>query len=347
MATLEAIDDINLVKGTLNNLDPPGFQQVAQSQTDYEVFPLWFKKEKMMIGEGIGVQRNIMARLPDAARHVGWTDQDNPNVADLLENITVPWRQVTTNWSFKRQEVLMNRGKALITKIIEPKRAGAIIDMIEAIEVAGFSMPASASDKTLPYGLTYWIVKNATTGYTGASPFADGTIAGLTLADAPNFKNYSTTYVSVSQDDLLKKMRTAFRRVKFKSPVDINDYRKGRGMRYRIYMNEPTIANVEQVALAQNDNLGVKDVSQVDHVSLAFKGVPMRFAEYLDNDTANPVYLVDHSTFYPIVLDGDYMHEHPPIQSPTQHNWRTVYLDMSYNHICIDRRRNAVLYVAA
>lgn len=346
MPTTTALDDLDLVKGTLNNMDPPNFQQVAQNQTDYEVFPLWFKKDKMMIDDGIGIQRNIMARLPDVARHVGWTDQDNPNVASLLEQITVPWRQVTTNWSFKRQEVLMNRGKSLVTKVIEPKRAGAIIDMIEVIEAAGFSSPSSSSDKTLPYGLSYWIVKNATTGYNGGLPTGHTTVAGLDLADAPKFKNYTDTYTAVSQDNLLKKMRTAFRRTKFKSPVDVKDYRSGRGMRYRIYMNEATISGVEQVALAQNDNLGLKDVSQVDHVSLAFKGVPIRFAEYLDNDTSNPVYMVDHNTFYPVVLSGDYMYEHPPIQSPTQHNWRTVYIDMSYNHICLDRRRNAVLYVA-
>ena len=45
-----------------------------------------------------------------------------------------------------------------------------MIALAELVENAGWTKPASSSDETEPYGLTYWIVKNATTGFTGGLP---------------------------------------------------------------------------------------------------------------------------------------------------------------------------------
>lgn len=343
---VEALDYVDLVKGTLRELGRMKFQQIAQELTSYEIFSRWFQSDKVVFEEGIGIQRTLMLRMPDVARHVGWTDQDNPNVEDLMGQLQVPWRHATTNWSFKYQETLMNRGKALIFNLIQPKRAGAMLSLVEQFESAGWSSPSEETNKIDPFGVGYWVVKNPTQGFNGGLPSGHSTVAGIDLSDAPNFRNYTGTYSDYTKADLIKKMRTMKRLTDFQSPVDINDYRNGRGNRYRVYMNEETISAMEDIGEAQNENLG-RDIASIDGVSMAFRGHPMRYVPHLDSDTENPVYFIDHSTFYPYVLKGDYLRESDPIRSPTQHDWYTVYVDISYNYLCVDRRRNGVLHKAA
>jgi hypothetical protein len=76
-----------------------------------------------------------------------------------------------------------------------------------------------------------------------------------------------------------------------------------------------------------------------------FRNHPIIWVPKLDADTTNPVYGVDHSTFYPICLRGNYLRESKPMTDATQHNVYQVFVDLSYNYICLDRRRNWVFYV--
>jgi hypothetical protein len=228
--------DINdLVVGTLKDLGRPDFQQIAQSITDYEIFPVMFKRDRVTFDSGIGIQKTLMTRLPDVARHVGWTEADAPSISDLLTTLNIPWRHATTNWSYKRQEMLMNRGKSLITNVIQARRAGALIDMVETLEAAGWTAPTSSDDDTEPFGIPYFVVKNSSTGFNGGAPSGHTLVANVNLTTHPTYKNYTAQYVNVSKPDLIKKMRTMKRKTGFKSPVDVPDYFRGKGMRYRVY----------------------------------------------------------------------------------------------------------------
>jgi hypothetical protein len=66
----------------------------------------------------------------------------------------------------------------------------------------------------------------------------------------------------------------------------------------------------------------------------------------LDADTTNPIYFPDLATFYPVCLKGDYLRETGPIMSKDQHNAWKNFVDLTYNFICIDRRRNMRAYQA-
>lgn len=344
---VEALDDIDLVKGTLRHLGRMKVQQIAQNYTDYEVFPKWFKKDRVIIESGVGIQRSLMARLPGIARHVGWTDEDNYNIVDLVEQLQIPWRHANVSWMWKRQELLMNAGPEKIFDLVKERRRAAIIDSVEVFEAGGWNAPSASTNKTDPYGMMYWITQSATTGYAGGIPTGHTTIAGLTPdTDAPNFKNYTTTYSAFTQADFVAKLRTMKRKTGFKSPVPGNDYSNStRRDRYRVYLNEATISAMELQLLAQNDNLGTKDISNTDDGPV-FKGHPLVYVPYLDAQTNNPVYFVDHETFYPVVLKGDFLREDEPIRDPKRHDWRIVNVDTSYNFLCVDRRRNGVMYQA-
>lgn len=336
--------DINdLVIGTQKDLGRPNFQQIAQNLTDYELFPIWWKRDKVTYGDGIGIQKSLMNRLPDVARHVGWTEADTPSIQDLLTNLNIPWRHATTHWSYKRQEMLMNRGKSLIVNVVQARRAGALLDMVETVESAGWTAPASSDDDTEPYGIPYYVVKNSSVGFYGTVASGHTYCAGVNTTTTPGYKNYTGAYAAISKPDLIKKMRTMKRYTQFKSPVDTPDYLRGRGMRYRVYMNEATISGMEEIGESQNENLG-RDLATYDGVNMTFRGHPLRYVPQLNSDTTDPVYFLDHSTWQVCALAGDFLRESDPVRDPEKHDWWTVYQDVTYNYLCFDRRRNGVLH---
>jgi hypothetical protein len=222
-----------------------------------------------------------------------------------------------------------------------PRRAAAMIDLAKEIEDKAWSSPGG-SDTRLPYGLPYWIVKNSTTGFNGGAPSGHTTVGGVSLTDSPNFKNYTVTYTDVTKADLIKKLRTMARKINFKSPVDIPEYRGGKS-RQHLYVNEATITDIETLGEQQNENLG-RDIASMDG-KLVFHGNPIVYVPKLDSDTSNPVYMVDHQTFYPVCLKGDYLRETKNM-APNQHNITQYFVDLTYNFLCVDRRRNGVAYIA-
>lgn len=344
MATwLYGEDIVDITRSTLRDLGPPKFSQIAQSLTRYEIVTKWFKKDKMVIDSGYGIQRNLMVRTADSARHVALNDEDSTTIADLLEQIQVPWKYVTTSWGFHYNEFLDNRGKALILNVFEPRRCASMLDLIGEIEEKSWSAPASTTTKD-PYGIPYWIVKNSSTGFNGGYPTGHSALAGLDLTNAPNFKNYTAQYASANKTDLVKKMRTGKRKTNFISPVTVNDYRGSTGANYRYYTNETTLAAIEDIGEAQNENLG-RDIASMDG-QMVFHGNPLIYVPQLDSDTQNPVYQIDHTTFYPVVKKGNWMRESDVIRDPKKHDWFYIPTDCAYNFLCIDRRRNAVYATA-
>lgn len=342
MANLALSDIVDLVAGTLKELGPPKFSQIAQNLVGYEIFTKWFKRDKMVVGEGYAIQRNLMVRLSDAAAHVSLTTEDSTGIADVMEQITVPFKFARTQWGFNYVETLANRGKALVFNVFEPRRADALLSLVEELESKAWASPA-ATTSLEPYGIPYWIVRNATTGFNGGHPSGHSAIAGLDVANAPTFKNYTGQYVNVSKSDLVKMMRTAARKTNFRSPVTLPEYRGSTGSNYRYYMNEATISAFEDLGESQNENLG-RDVAPMDG-QITFHKNPLIYVAQLDSDTTNPVYQIDHTTFSVCAQKGNWMRETEVMRDPFKKDWYYVPIDLGYNYLCTDRRRNAIFYV--
>jgi hypothetical protein len=341
MAVLTAADMADLVATTQRDLGPPRFQQIAQNLVNYEVFPKWFKRDKVLFEGGTGIQRTLMTKLSGRARHVGLLDTDSVNITDVLTTMRVDWRHLQTDWSLIYQtDILMNSGRAVICNVIKPKRADALISLVEELEDKAWGTAPAVTDVLNPWGIQTWIVENATTGFNGGLPSGYSTLAGVNLTTHPNFKNYTATYTSVTKSDLLAKMRTAHMKIRFKSPVTLEQYRGEMGETYRIYVNESVMQSLCDIGEGQNENLG-RDLSSMDG-QIVFKKHPIVYVPQLDSRTDNPVYMIDHSTFFPVCLKGDYLRESEAQKAPNQHNVWQVFIDLTYNYMCLDRRRNAV-----
>ncbi len=242
----------------------------------------------------------------------------------------------------------MNRGKSLLYKIINPRRGAAMLDVAQGLEDDAWTLP-SPTDRKSPYGVPYWIVKSATAGFYGKNPSGYANVAGIdtSAADAAGYRNYTDVFSAWSRADFILKSRRVLRHINWKSPVNIEQARKV-GNKMTIYTSETGIENVEMLAEDRAENLQ-RDLYTMDG-AMTIKGHPYRYLPKLDADTDVPFYHVNHDSFYPVVLKGDWLREGKPKAmdgSPDgQHNTFVVWVDCSYNYLCIDRRSNAVIYKA-
>lgn len=328
-----------MMTATLDDYGPPRFVQVAQQLQDYEVMSKWLKKDKVIFDGGVGISRIVMDRTGGAARHLAIGDEDVVNIPELLREIRVDWVHASTNWGWNRIELLQNKGKAVRTKVIDPRRGAAMLDLVEELESKAWSCPA-ADDTENPKGVPYAIVKNATEGFNGGYPSGHTTMYGADLTTLRNFKNWTGTYTAFTRSDAIRAWRKAFQRTRWKSPIGGKAIRFNQKLRF--YVNQDTELDLGDIGTSQNENIG-PELAKFDGMML-FKGVPIIAIPQLDYDTQNPIYGINHDTFFPVVLKGNYLRESEPDKWPNHHNWYVVFIDLTYNYLCLDRRRNFVLY---
>ena len=227
MATIQPADIPDVVVTTRVSEGRLRFQQIAQNLPFYEIFSRWFKRDKVMFSSGYKIQRTLMNKLNRAAaKHVGFLQPDAVNIMDVLTTMSVEWVHAQTDWGIVYQtDVLMNSGKDLILNIIKPRRLASLLGLVEEIEELGFGTAPGEDDNVNPWALKYWNVWNATDGFTGGAPSGHTTKGGVNPSSVPHFKNYAITYAAVSDNDLVKKLRTMFRKCRFVSPISHPDYR--------------------------------------------------------------------------------------------------------------------------
>lgn len=347
---LEATDFADLVASTLKNLGPyDTVSNIAQDKQHYEVLSRWFQNYKDTLESGPSIQRNLLVGdgTDGAAEYNEVTAEDNVNLIDILKQITIPWRHAKTSWMVVRQHVLMNRKPSAIVNYIQKQRDYAMLCFHKVLERKAWGTAPTSSDVLSPWGVRYWVVQNASTGFYGGSPTGDDLIAGINLTLLPvtgQFNNYSGTYAAATPGDLLAKMNTMHRKCGFVSPVTMKEYSSGTGNMQRVYCNETSITGFEQMCMANGD-LSLTDISKVNGLQLSFRNHPIKWIPELDAETNNPVYMLDHSTFKPVVLEGDDMFETRNM-APRNHNIEQYFVDLSHNYECTNRRLNGVIYQA-
>jgi len=347
MPAVKDAEIADMLTTTLAKMGEGRFQQIAQELQEFEVMGNILTKRGgvKIIDSGLAIEETLMTAFGGRSRWVGLFTEDKYDFKNVLKKIRVEWTHLNDSMMFERRMTLENRGKARINNVILPQKAAMMLRLAHTLEDAFFDDYDEAASLKM-WGLKYWIVKNSSTGFNGGSPNADGLkIAGLTLSTAPTYQNYTFTYTAVTKADFVKKLRTAHRKIQWKSPINIAQFRGDFGEKRILYVNEPTISSIEDIGEAQNENLG-RDLAPYDG-TMTFRRHPIRWAVKLDDDTSNPVYMLDKSTIHPVVLKGDYMRQSDvyPLRGK-QHNVFVSDIDLSVNTMCLNRRANAVGYVA-
>jgi len=337
------IDDAVLL--TQNKLIKRGaFVDMQTDLTDHiAVREMWQNQQKQFAG-GKAWEFELQMDHNHSARTVGLYESDGSSITDTMQKGEVPVRHVNAHYIYDLREKAFQMGGTQIVDLVKTKYVGMQVSLFELLEEILWGKPTDSSDTKTPYGLTYWVTKSATEGFYGLDPsgFTDGR-AGISSTDYPRYANYTARYAAVTGEDLLRKMRRAHRKSRFRSPVSHAVPVVG-GMRNGIYTNDAVIGLLEEILEDQNMNLGNDLDSKGGRAQ--FKSTPITYAPKLDDDSTNPVYMLDWKWLVVGVLAGWANNLSAPYMVPGKHLVRRVDIDASLNMICTDPRRQTVISTA-
>jgi hypothetical protein len=302
---------------------------------------LWKRRQKVFAG---GDDWEFEAQMDHnhSARFVGLYETDGSALTDTMVRGRVQPRHVNAHYIYDQREKAFQRGGVEIVNLIQTRYVAMMVSLYEKMEEALWGKPTDSTDTVTPYGIEYWITKSTSEGFFGANPsgFTAGK-AGISQGTYARWANWTNDYDAVSKENLIRMMRRAHRNIRWRSPVSHSEPTlgpKGNG----IYTNDTVVGLMEEVCEQQNMNLGV-DLASKDGRTL-FKGTPITFAPYLDNDTEDPVYMLDWKWLSIGILAGWENQLSPPYMVPDKHLVRRVDLDCTMQMIATDLRRHAVFH---
>lgn len=302
------------------------------------------------------------------AKFIGAFENDTFNRVNVLAEGKVSPRFLTASYVYSKLEQVLNSGEASKGKLL------AIVEFVklqlELMYQGAFDLlentfagvgPATADDKKTPHGIAFYIQKQAMTGAThSAAANPDGGFDGLdpqlatsatvsTKVACPRcdissstyarWANWAARYSKIEKDDLVRKMRIASHKVNFKSPLSLTDPTLSTGR--DILTNLAVLQELETILESQNMNLG-NDIASKDGKTL-FKGTPIDYIPVLDDDTTNPVYMIDWKTLVFGTVDGWEKKVSAPKEDNNDHNLMKGFLDMSCEMVCTNLRNQAVI----
>jgi len=313
-------------------------------QTDLTRFvalrEIWTKKKKTFRG-GHPLRFDIQMDHNHSARAVGLFETDGGSINDTMVKGESPIRFVNAHYEYDQREPEFQAGAHAIVDLVKTRYSAMQMSFFKYLEEVFWSKPADSSDVKTPYGIPYYVVKNSTEGFHGGNPagFAAG-CAGINSTTYPRWNNYTGSYVAITTDDLVNKMKRASLSIDFQSPLSHKEPTLS-NMGNGIYVNMETIITLEKILAANNMSLG-NDLASKDGKTM-FKGTSITYVPQLNNDTTNPVYMLDWMWMYAVALAGWQNKLTKPYQVADKHTVRRVDRDVSLNMVCTDRRRQAVL----
>jgi hypothetical protein len=343
-------DLADLIATTLNDLPNLEFD-VQWDNQDYE-FCRIYQTERMEVDGGPNIQRNVMLDHSGNAKYRRLFDTDNPQVGTVQKQITVPWCQIGSDYSWDRVEILRNKGDEYgFVKLMTSRRVDGLWSLAELIEDRAWKTPESSTDDLNPYGVPYYLNRLntgvTTAGFSGQTiTYEDattGTIcAGIDAADEAKWRNYAAVYTTIDAD-FLKIARKAFLLSKFKAPLFVEDPSDKRGGQKRVYCGSDEAVALQDLGDARDDNHKPQELmggiyAEVN-ATVYLNRMPVVYIPQLDDASFGEVYFVDFSKFIPYVQSGYWLHEDDPMVDRGQHTTFTVFIDGAHNNLCLSRRK--------
>jgi len=299
----------------------------------------FIRKDRIIEQGGEQIQWQLQVANTGTAVDSGLYAEDVTAVDDVTIEAHVPWRKLTSSWSYDIDEPLFQSDKETIVDMLLMREHSAMNLEHEKNERDLWSAPASSTDKRV-MGIPFWIQKNTTTpggAFNGGNPSGfDAGCAGVSSTTYPNYRNWTFGWAAVTPDDLVKKVKKALHYTEFVAPDPHPELGFG-GVDFMIYtVYDEVVEPAERLAESRNDNLGADLAKYLNRVLIA--GVPMRAVPYLTaNDTSCPLYGINKRVFRPFVKRGA-DHRRTIKDAPKQHTVKNIFYDTWRNFMCIDRR---------
>lgn len=314
-------------------------------QTDLQdhvaVRELW-KRRRIQFAGGDPWEFECQIDHNHSARFVGLYETDGSALIDTMIKGEVNQRHGNAHYEYDLRERDFQRGGTKIVDLIKTRYVSMMVSFFELLEPTLWTNPSD--DNRTPFGVAHWVTRNATTGFNGGNPTGfSGGKAGISQSDQARWANWTARYVAVSKEDLIRKMREASMKTRFRSPVTHAQPTMG-GMANGVYTNYAVLGLMEEILEDQNMNLG-NDMASKDGRA-TFKSTPVTYVPYLDGDAQNPVYLLDWKWMAVGVMPGWENNLGKPYMVPNKHLVKRVDLDVSLNMVCTNLRRQSVISTA-
>jgi hypothetical protein len=209
--------------------------------------------------------------------------------------------------------------------------------------------PSSATDKTTPFTLPYYLrllnsagTINTTAGFNGTTvAYTGGTtgtiIAGIDAATEEKWRSYCAPYTAINNAFL-----TAYRRgcikTRFRVPIILDTpLMKERARKMMAVAGTDTVLEIMSLVDRKDDHHvstkkeALGGLLVVDGDLARINRVPIVPLDTLDSATYDPIYTFDLAWFKPVVHDGYWMNRKPPMFDRRQHTTFTSFVDGAHN----------------
>lgn len=309
-----------------------------------------FQEKNVSIDGGTSIQRKVSFDTSGNARYRTMFDTDEPKFGDSIQTIDVHWALLGTNASWDEFEIVqqMNSTKGYVN-LVQTRKDKSMIDLADLIEETMIDVPDSATDKTTPFTLPYYLrvlnsagTINTSGGFNGTTvTFGNGStgtiIAGIDAAQETKWRNWAAPYTAIN-NSFLKAYRKACIKTRFRPPIILNTpLMRERAMQYMSVAGTDTVLDIMQFVDDKDDNHvatkkeGLGSMLTVDGDLCRLNRVPVIPLDTLDSATYDPLYSVDLSWFKPVVHENYWMNQKSPMVDRRQHTTYTSFNDGAHN----------------
>ncbi len=293
-----------LIADTLPTFDSGATQwyDVAAPISKFVALPRLLNQKATKVTTSMLYQWQLLTSYGTTAQQHGLYNTPTFNSSDHIAAAQCPIRHANYTVSYDEREMVANRadGAAILDHIRQKEEAERGYFAVLK-EQQFWGKPTSSSDTTSDWGVGYSITYNATEGQTGTVPSGFTTRYGIDPATVTGVKNFSYTYVDISETDFLADFNTFRINADWESPIAGAD---ANTQQLAGYTTKAQYLLLERMARHQNNNLGGELAMFNGKVVLA--GYPIDYVPYLDSafPTAQPFYFIDWRFFGAAVLSG-------------------------------------------
>lgn len=323
---------------------------IAQTYQNYVVSD-WFKGDRKKTSDGQYITWPIIGSKLNNVRHVKLYDEDTVANADVMLQGHAQWTHMSWAVAWDRRELdMVSSNPQKLFDLLMVRRAATQMAAMDQLEADLWGAPSSDAEvQTVPQGIPYWVqryVSSSTGAFLGGDPSGiTGGAGGIAVASNAGWYNWGSAYTAVSTADLVKNMRRAVEKLNFAKPAIVADDVPDEGrFEPTIYCGTEVLLSLEDVVAGQNESLGF--TLDPTRGKATFYGVPITKAAALDASAWSaiaPVYLIDKASFKLYVLKNNDFRDTPPEPIANAHNVIAAHVDVSFQFVCTNRRRNGVI----
>lgn len=332
--------------------------QMTFETVSLELFNRWFKQAERDSGDC--VKEYVTLRDTGNAKMISLWEEDTHNNLNTDAEIKVDWVHATTNMTYNRIELAMNKSDKLrVYRYLDGKQKNMFREFAEMLQTKLVLSPTSSSDSKNPHGMASWLsmgTDDSTGGFTGYDGiYNDGSgttyaVGGISASSTSNARwgSYYADHQGNFGDNIIDLLSSACRKTYFRPPIVPQKIAEDTNFaQYVMYTNDYVLRQLEALARAQDDKIG-PDLSKYMGMTM-FKGIPFFYLPELDTAKANlygtnPIFGVNHRHFKVVVLRAnDFVIGKPTPLTHHSHNLISVPCDVSFACICDNRQRAGFL----